>query len=116
VVELRVEDHPEPLVELRRLVALKAAYVKAAEGDDLQGRGDHAAAALKYIEGWEMAPENEELGFWAALSLIQLGEVERGLPLMRRTVAAHPGWGQLLGMLDGPDAPAAPETRRLLGQ
>jgi uncharacterized Ntn-hydrolase superfamily protein len=115
VIELRVEDHPEPLAELRRLVGLKAAYARAAEGDDLQGRGDHAGAAVKYIEAWEMQPESEELGFWAALSLIQLGEVERGLPLLRRTIAAHDGWAQLLPML-GEEAPAAPEARRLLGE
>jgi uncharacterized Ntn-hydrolase superfamily protein len=115
VVELRVEDNPEPLVELRRLVALKAAYVRAAEGDDLHGRGDHAGAEAKYIEAWEMAPECEELSFWAALSLIHLGDVDRGLPLLRRTVAAHAGWTQLLGMLDEDEAPGAPEARRLLG-
>ena len=31
VVDLRVEDHPEPLVELRRLVVLHGAYVLAGE-------------------------------------------------------------------------------------
>jgi uncharacterized Ntn-hydrolase superfamily protein len=115
VVELRVEDDPEPLVELRRLVALKAAYERAAEGDDLQGHGDYGAAAAKYIEAWEMAPECEELSFWASLALIRLGDEERGLPLLRRTVAAHPGWKQLLGMLDEDEAPGAPAARRLLG-
>ncbi len=116
VVELRVEDHREPLVELRRLVGLKAAYVRAAEGDALQGRDDHAGAAVKYIEAWEMEPESEELGFWAALSLIQLGDVERGLPLLRRTIAAHEGWARLLPMLGEDEAPAAREARRLLGE
>lgn len=114
VVELRVEDHPEPLVELRRLVGLKAAYVRAGEGDDLQGHGDYAGAAAKYIEAWEMAPECKELSFWAALSLIQLGDTERGLPLLRRTIDTHEGWTKLLGMLDEDEAPAAPEARRLL--
>jgi uncharacterized Ntn-hydrolase superfamily protein len=115
VVELRVEDDPEPLAELRRLVALKAAYVRAAEGDELQGRGDHEAAAAKYIEAWEMAPDCEELSFWASLALIRLGDMDRGLPLLRRTVAAHSGWTQLLGMLDEDEAPGAPQARRLLG-
>jgi uncharacterized Ntn-hydrolase superfamily protein len=115
VIELRVEDNPEPLVELRRLVALKAAYERAAEGDDLQGRGDYDAAAAKYIEAWEMAPECEELSFWASLSLIHQGDVDRGLPLLRRTVAAHDGWTQLLGMLDESEAPGTHEARRLLG-
>jgi uncharacterized Ntn-hydrolase superfamily protein len=114
-VELRVEDHPEPLAELRRLVALKGAYARAAEGDDLQGRGDHLGAAAKYIEAWELAPDNEELGFWAALSLIQIGEPERGVPLLRETIAAHAGWRQLLGMLGPADSPAAAEAHRLLG-
>jgi uncharacterized Ntn-hydrolase superfamily protein len=114
VVELRVEDHPDPLAELRRLVALKAAYVRAAEGDDLDGRNEYEAAAAKYIEAWEMAPESEELCFWAALALIQLGEVDRGLPLLRRTVESHDGWGRLLAMLDESESPAAPEARRLL--
>jgi hypothetical protein len=62
-----------------------------------------------------MEPASAELGFWAALSLIQLGDVERGLPLLRRTIAAHDGWLRLLGMLDEDEAPAAPEARRLLG-
>jgi uncharacterized Ntn-hydrolase superfamily protein len=113
-VELRVEDHPEPLGELRRLLGLKAGYVRAGEGDEMQGRGDHAAAARAYIEAWELAPESEELGFWAALSLVQLGEAERGVPLLRETVARHAGWGQLLGMLGEDEAPAAAEARRLL--
>jgi uncharacterized Ntn-hydrolase superfamily protein len=114
IVELRVEDHPEPLVELRRLVGLKAAYVLAGDGDDLQGRGDHTGAAAKYIAAWELAPENEELGFWAALSMIGRGETDRGAALLRDTIARHPGWASLLGMLGPDESPAAAEARRLL--
>ncbi len=33
VIEVRVEDHPDPLVELRRLVSMHAAYEIAREGD-----------------------------------------------------------------------------------
>jgi Family of unknown function (DUF1028) len=65
VVEVRVEDHPEPRSELRRLVELKAAYVVAAEGDELLGAGDVDASAVKYLVAWELAPENIELRFWA---------------------------------------------------
>jgi uncharacterized Ntn-hydrolase superfamily protein len=113
-VDLRVEDDPEPLVELRRLVGLNAAYAVAAEGDDLQGRGDHDGAAARYVEAWELAPANEELGFWAALSLIGIGEAARGLPLLRDIIARHAGWGQLLATLGDDEAPTAAEARRLL--
>ena len=116
VVELRVEDHAEPLVELRRLVGLNAAYARAMEAGVVRRHGDHAGAATRLIEAWEMAPESQELGFWAALSLIELGELERGLPLLRRTIAADEAWGQLLGRLNEDEAPAAPEARRRLGK
>jgi uncharacterized Ntn-hydrolase superfamily protein len=116
VVELRVEDHPEPLVELRRLVALKEAYVREAEGDDLQGRGDHDGAAAKYIAAWEIAPGALEMRFWAALSLIHTGDEGRGLPLLRETIGAHEGWAHLLTMLKDDDAPGVAEARTLLGE
>jgi uncharacterized Ntn-hydrolase superfamily protein len=82
-----------------------------AAGGDIRGR---QSAAIVVVPG---EAQCEELGFWAALSLIQLGDVERGLPLMRRTIAAHRGWAQLLGMLEeAAEAPAASEARRLLGE
>lgn len=116
VVELRVEDHPEPLEELRRLVRLKEAYVCEAEGDDLHGHGDHAGAAAKYVEAWRMAPEAVEMRFWAALSLIHSGDEGRGLPLLRETIDAYEGWARLLAMLKDDDAPGVAEARALLGE
>ncbi len=114
LVELRVEDHPDPLVELRRLVRLKEAYLLAAEGDELSGRGDSEAAARRYVEAWEMAEDNDELGFWAALSFIHLGDADRGAPLLRDTVARHAGWAELLDRLGEDDLPSVPEARRHL--
>ncbi|MFT3865542.1 MAG: DUF1028 domain-containing protein [Solirubrobacterales bacterium] len=60
VVELRVEDHVDPLVELRRLVVLKEAYELASAGDELTARGEHEDAARRYVEAWELAPDNAE--------------------------------------------------------
>jgi len=71
VVELRVEDHREPLCELRRLLDLAEAYALATEGDDLVGEGRHAEAAERYRRASELAPDSQELLFWAGLSLAQ---------------------------------------------
>jgi uncharacterized Ntn-hydrolase superfamily protein len=65
VVSLRVEDHPEPLPELRRLVALNDAYALAAAADELVGSGHHDEAARLYTQASELAPGNHELLFWA---------------------------------------------------
>jgi uncharacterized Ntn-hydrolase superfamily protein len=115
MADLRVEDHPEPLHELRRLVGLQDAYALAGEGDRLAGEGDHAAAAAQYIAAYEAAPECIELEFWAGLAFVGTGDDERGLRHVRAAVGFHPGWGELLTRLDGADAPAAPDVARRLG-
>jgi uncharacterized Ntn-hydrolase superfamily protein len=115
VIEIRVEDHPEPLLELRRLVAMKAAYVLAQEGDDAVGRGDMDRAAAKYVEAWELSSEPIEMRYWAALGLIHRGEEERGAAMLREVLDAHDGWQTLLALLDTGDAPSVAEARRLLG-
>jgi uncharacterized Ntn-hydrolase superfamily protein len=114
VIEIRVEDHPEPLIELRRLVAMHSAYALAREGDHLVGVGDMDGAAAKYREAWELSSEAVELRYWAGLALIHQGEAERGAELLREAIAGHEGWGTLLSMLTPDDAPAVAEARRLL--
>jgi uncharacterized Ntn-hydrolase superfamily protein len=114
VIELRVEDHPEPLIELRRLVDMHEAYRLAREGDRLVGHGDMDGAAAKYVEAWEVSSEAVELRYWAGFALIHRGEAEQGATLLREAIARHEGWGLLLAMLGPADAPAVAEARRLL--
>ena len=47
-VDLRVEDHPEPLDELERVLDLRDAYDLATQGDDLTGEGRTDEAGEKY--------------------------------------------------------------------
>jgi uncharacterized Ntn-hydrolase superfamily protein len=115
VVELRVEDHPEPLSELRRLVVLQAAYALALKGDEAIAVGDLDAAATRFLEAWRLAPEAIEMRFWGGLSLIHGGESEHGAELLRAAIAEHEGWRTLLAMLSPADGPGVAEARRLLG-
>jgi len=114
-VELRVEDHREPLGELRRLLNLAEAYALATEGDDLVGEGRHAEAAERYRRASELAPDSQELLFWAGLSLAQGGDVEDGAAKVRRVIDLHAGWGDLLARLDPEIAPGAEPVREALG-
>lgn len=106
-IRLHVEDHPEPLAELRRLYDLQRAYALAGRGDELTGEGRHDEAAALYEQAFALAPGNHELLFWAGLGAVQTGEVERGLALVRDAVALQPGWAELLPRLSGQVAPAA---------
>jgi uncharacterized Ntn-hydrolase superfamily protein len=115
VVSLRVEDHPEPLTELRRLVELDEAYAWAGRGDDLVLEERHDEAAQAYLRATEMAPESDELRFWAGLGAAQIGDVEQGVRLVNDAIAHHPGWRELLERLTPEMAPGAAALRARLG-
>jgi len=107
VVSLRVEDHPEPLAELRRLVELDGAYTLAGEADELVNEGRHDEAARLYQLASGLAPDSHELRFWAGLGAAQAGELQRGVADVRQAIAMHPGWMQLLQRLPADVAPSA---------
>jgi uncharacterized Ntn-hydrolase superfamily protein len=109
-VDLRVEDHPEPLDELERLLVLHDAYAMATRGDDLTGEGRHADAGEAYRAAATLAPDNHELLFWAGLAEFGHGDRDIGLDQIRRAIEVQPGWRELLGRLSpdvAPDAAAA---------
>ena len=114
VISLRVEDHPEPLPELRRLHRLDEAYKLAGQADQLTGAGRHDEAATLYLRAAELAPEAHELRFWAGLGAAQAGDMDRALAHMQAAIDAQPGWLVLLDRLTPDQAPAARSVARLL--
>ena len=114
-VDLRVEDHPEPLAELWRLLTLHRAYELAEEADTLVGQGRTEEAAPLYERSSELAPDNDELLFWAGLAAAQAGDLETGVTRVRRAIDRNDGWRELLARLDPAIAPSAPAVREALG-
>ena len=115
VVDLRVEDSPEPLAELRRLLALDRAYALADRADELAGSAEHERAAGLYAEAAAAAPEKLELGFWAGLGIAATGDLEAGAARVAEVIEADPAWAELLARLEPEIAPAAPAVRERLG-
>jgi uncharacterized Ntn-hydrolase superfamily protein len=113
-IDLRVEDDPEPLTELRRLLTLRRAYTAAEAADEAMAEGRMDDAAALYEEAGRLAPQSAELSFWAGLSAFQRGEEASGVERVRAAIAASPGLKVLLDRL-GPDvAPAAADVRAAL--
>jgi uncharacterized Ntn-hydrolase superfamily protein len=94
-LDLRVEDSPAPLAELRRLVTLARAYDHMNQGDlaveknDLKGALDHYGAAAR------MVPGNAEMIYWQAIALAGHGQAAAAAPLLRRAFADDPAWIEL---------------------
>jgi uncharacterized Ntn-hydrolase superfamily protein len=118
VFDLRVEDHPEPLVELRRLMQLQRAYRHVDRGDTYISQGKKDLAKVEYETAARLAPEVTELVFWQAVSLFDAEEYDAALPLFKRCFEADPNWAILVPRLVDcglmPDKPE--QLKRVLGQ
>jgi uncharacterized Ntn-hydrolase superfamily protein len=100
--ELRVEDAPRPLQELRRLVQLKRAYMLSDEAERALTAGQPAAAAAAFQRAVELAPDLLELRFWAAAALFSAGHEPQALEMFREVFSHEPVWAELVPRLVAP--------------
>jgi len=95
LVSLRVEDHPEPLAELRRLLTVQRAYEAMNAGDVAIEQGDDEAAMRHYSAAAELLPHSLEVRYWQGITLATSGQLEQALPVLREVFAADDHWVEL---------------------
>jgi uncharacterized Ntn-hydrolase superfamily protein len=99
VIDLRIEDHPTPVEEMRRLLTLARAYNYMNEGDEHMTLGDVQAAVQAYGKAEALAPDSHEMIFWHAATLAGIGRVDESLPLFKRAFDMWPDWRTLVPRL-----------------
>jgi tetratricopeptide (TPR) repeat protein len=109
-----VEDHGDPLAELRRLLELQRAYARADAGDQLAAAGDLPGALREYAGAHASQPDNLELAFWHGAALAANGSEQEATPILRRVFAAGPGFAELLERL--PAAGLFPDDGQLIAR
>jgi uncharacterized Ntn-hydrolase superfamily protein len=102
VFDLRVDDSPEPLKELRRLVTLHRAYNHMNAGDLAVEKKDNEGALREYGAAEKLVPDNAEMIYWHAVALVNMNRVEEALPLFRRVFAMDKNWATLTPRLTKP--------------
>ena len=112
--DLRVDDHPAPLTELRRLVRLQRAYAHANRGDELMTEKKVDAALEEYKAAARFAPEILELPFWHAVTLASIGREAEAAPIFKAVFAKEPIWAELLTRL--PAAGLFPDDAALIAR
>jgi uncharacterized Ntn-hydrolase superfamily protein len=115
LVDLRVEDHPDPLPELRRLLELRRAYDRLNEAEQLILSGNVQGALEQYELAHAAVPDNLEFVFWRGVTLAAAGRVDEARQMLDRAYAAHDGWAELLRRLQAAGLmPDDPELMRSL--
>jgi uncharacterized Ntn-hydrolase superfamily protein len=110
VFDLRVEDAPDPIEELERLIRLQRAYTHANHGDELLSAQKVDEALAEYKAAAALAPEIQELPFWHAMTLVSIGREAEARPILEAVFAKEPWWADLVPRLPAagllPDDPA----------
>jgi len=91
-VDIRVDDHPEPLNELRRILKVHKAYDHMNKGDLAIEHSNMDLAMKEYSAAEEMFPDNEEMKYWHAVTLANIGKIEESLPLFKEVFEKNKNW------------------------
>ena len=89
-LSLRIEDHPTPLIELKRLIRVHRAYQHANMGDHYMETEEIDNALIEYSKAAEYYPENAELPYWSAIALANGGRLEEALPVFQSVFERNP--------------------------
>jgi len=90
VMDIRVDDHAEPLKELKRLIRIHRAYQHANKGDHYLELEEIEKALVEYEKASEFYPENPELPYWSAVTLASKGNLDQALPIFREVFQKEP--------------------------
>jgi uncharacterized Ntn-hydrolase superfamily protein len=98
-VDIRIDDHSDPIGELERLLSIHSAYEQMNKGDDYLSKGNFKAAGEAYQQAYKLNPGNDEVPFWHAVSLIEADRLEEALPLFESIFRKDPNWYELVKRL-----------------
>jgi len=110
--DLRVDDSPEPLRDLRRLATLQRAYNHMNAGDLAVEKKDNEGALREYGAAERLVPDNAEMIYWHAVALVNMGRVDESLPLFRKVFVMDKNWALLTPRL--PKSGLLPDDPKLI--
>ena len=94
-MDIRVDDNPRPLHELRRLYRLQVAYNYMDMGDLATEKKDIKLAMEEYGRAMQMFPENLEMQYWSAVTMANNKRLDQALTIFKKVFAKNPNWREM---------------------
>lgn len=91
-MDLRIEDHPEPIKELKRLINVHRAFEHMNKGDEYFSNQDVKNALDEYAKAGKLLPENLEVMYWQAITMVGAGMVDDALPIFKKVFKKDRNW------------------------
>jgi uncharacterized Ntn-hydrolase superfamily protein len=118
IFDLRVDDAAEPLIEIRRLVAVRRAYIHMRLANEAAQRSDLETTEREFTAAERLIGDNPEMRYWHAISLLSLGKIDDGLAILREVGRRDRNWIELTlrlpDFISRADAALKDRVRKLL--
>lgn len=95
LIDLRVDDNPKPLKELRRLYNVHIAYQHMNNGDLAVEKNDMPLAMKEYNAAMKLFPANLEMQYWTAVTLANNKQLNKALPMFKKIFQQDKNWKEL---------------------
>lgn len=99
VLELRVEEHPRPIEELKKLVRHNYAHNLLRQSRILGMNGQFKEVAEAMRQALAIIPDQMEFKFYLAVGLFGAGQKAKGLKVFKEVFAEQPQWADLVPRL-----------------
>ncbi len=94
-LDIRVEDHPDPLKELARLLQLHDGYHLLEQGDSAMEANNYPLAMKLYLQAREALGNNPEALYWHGIALLSMKETEEGFAVLGPLFEKDKNWVEL---------------------
>lgn len=98
-LDLRVEDHPDPIGELRRLLDLSRVYYLIDQSEDEFTKGDFENALLSIKKAISLNPNIDEAYIDLALTYLKLGRTKEAEKVFKKALRINPKLKRLINQL-----------------
>lgn len=95
IIDLRVDDHEQPLVELERLLKVARAYEFMNRGDLAMEANNVDRALKEYGNAMKLFPDNLEMQYWTAVALANSGRMEEAKPIFEAVFKEDANWKEM---------------------
>ncbi len=95
VVDLRVDDHQDPIGEIARLLKVQRAYEFMNAGDLYVEHNEMEKAMDAYGAAMKMFPDNLEMQYWTAITLANNGDIKKAQSMLNKVYREDPNWREL---------------------
>ena len=95
LVDLRVDDHQSPLVELARLLKVRRAYDHMDAGDLATETSNMKKAMEEYNAAMKLLPNNIEMQYWTAITMANNKGIIKASEMLQKIYAKEPNWREM---------------------